>query len=80
VLPEMRRCTRPSSDMRELMARIAYRAKGLGSLDLVLVPGFLAIAPQAAQAAGGESLAPRHTTYRITEDRTMTRVVKEESP
>jgi hypothetical protein len=40
----------------------------------------LAIAPQAAHAAGGERLAPRHTTYRITEDRTMTRVVKEESP
>lgn len=32
----------------------------------------LAIAPQAAHVAGGESLAPRHTTYRITEDRNMT--------
>jgi hypothetical protein len=40
----------------------------------------LELAPQAAHAASGESLAPRHTTCRITEDRTMTRVVKEERP
>lgn len=81
MLPEMRRCTRPSSDMREVMARIAYRAKGLGSLDLVLVPGFLSrLHRRPPMLPGGESLAPRRTTYRITEDRTMTRVVKEERP